>query len=68
MAETLVYKGSLVGHSGAVTAIATSPELPDAIVTASRDRKLILWSLTRDEVRTRLAACLARLGTDKRTV
>ena len=51
MAESLVYKGSLVGHAGSVTAIATSPELPDAIVTASRDRKLILWQLTRDEVR-----------------
>jgi len=36
MSETLVHRGDLVGHGNWVTAIATSPETPDAIVTASR--------------------------------
>jgi hypothetical protein len=36
MSEPLVYKGSLAGHSGWITAIATSPENPDMILTASR--------------------------------
>ena len=36
MSDTLVYKGSLEGHGGWVTAIATSSENPDMILTASR--------------------------------
>jgi hypothetical protein len=36
MSESLVYKGSLEGHGGWVTAIATSSENPDMILTASR--------------------------------
>ncbi|KAJ8292748.1 Guanine nucleotide-binding protein subunit beta-like protein [Rhodotorula toruloides] len=44
MSESLVYKGA-----GDVTAIATSSENPDMILTASRDKTIIMWSLTRDE-------------------
>ncbi|GAA5876744.1 hypothetical protein JCM8547_002035 [Rhodosporidiobolus lusitaniae] len=44
---SVVY--SLVGHKGDVTAIATSSENPDMILTASRDKTIIMWSLTRDE-------------------
>lgn len=44
------HAGSLVGHSGWVTAIATSSENPDTILTASRDKTIIVWQLTRDEV------------------
>lgn len=36
MGEPLAYKGSLTGHTGWVTAIATSSENPDMILTASR--------------------------------
>ncbi len=43
--------GSLVGHKGWVTAVATSSENPDMILTASRDKTIMVWQLTRDEVR-----------------
>src|ERR1700677_3480006 len=36
MAEQLRFLGSLAGHKGWVTAIATSSENPDMILTASR--------------------------------
>lgn len=36
MGEPLAFKGSLAGHSGWVTAIATSSENPDMILTSSR--------------------------------
>lgn len=36
MGEPLAFKGTLAGHSGWVTAIATSSENPDMILTASR--------------------------------
>merc|ERR1711881_623510 len=49
MSESLIFKGSLVGHKGDVTAIATSSENPDMILTASRDKTIIMWSLTRDD-------------------
>ncbi|KAH9993630.1 guanine nucleotide binding protein beta subunit [Russula vinacea] len=49
MAESLRFLGSLTGHSGWVTAIATSSETPDVILTASRDKSIIVWQLTRDE-------------------
>jgi guanine nucleotide-binding protein subunit beta-2-like 1 protein len=46
--DTLVSKGELKGHNGWVTAIATSSEVPDMVVTASRDKSLIVWKLTRE--------------------
>ncbi|KAI9346420.1 WD40-repeat-containing domain protein [Zopfochytrium polystomum] len=49
MAEKLVLRGTLRGHSGWVTAIATTPEAPDTILSASRDKTIIVWHLTRDE-------------------
>jgi guanine nucleotide-binding protein subunit beta-2-like 1 protein len=36
MSESLRFLGSLEGHKGWVTAIATSSENPDMILTASR--------------------------------
>jgi len=45
--EHLVLKGELKGHGGWVTAIATTGEQPDMIITASRDKSLILWHLDR---------------------
>jgi len=47
--ENLNYRGTLKGHVGWVTAIATgSLESPDVVVSASRDKSLIVWNLTRD--------------------
>ncbi|SRR6266478_6312433 len=41
MAESLRFLGSLTGHSGWVTAIATSSETPDVILTASRGNTIL---------------------------
>jgi guanine nucleotide-binding protein subunit beta-2-like 1 protein len=41
--------GKLVGHGGWVTAIATTMEQPDMILSASRDKSIIVWQLTREE-------------------
>ncbi|KAJ3043542.1 cross-pathway control WD-repeat protein cpc2 [Rhizophlyctis rosea] len=49
MADTLMLRGTLKGHSGWVTAIATTPEAPDMILSASRDKTIIVWHLTRNE-------------------
>jgi len=42
-------RGTLEGHSGWVTAIATPQTDSDFIVSASRDRTLIVWKLTRED-------------------
>jgi guanine nucleotide-binding protein subunit beta-2-like 1 protein len=39
----------LDGHGGWVTALATSMEVPDMLLSASRDKSLIYWTLTRDD-------------------
>jgi len=49
MTDTLALRGTLKGHSGWVTAIATTSENPDMILSASRDKTIIVWQLTRDE-------------------
>jgi len=51
MASTdhLVLRGTLEGHGNWVTALATSMEVPDMLLSASRDKSLILWNLTRDD-------------------
>jgi len=41
----------LKGHGGWITAIATTMEQPDMILTASRDKSVIQWTLTREEGR-----------------
>ncbi|KAH8827937.1 guanine nucleotide binding protein beta subunit [Flagelloscypha sp. PMI_526] len=41
MSEQLRFLGSLEGHKGWITAIATSQENPDLILTASRDKTII---------------------------
>ncbi|KAI9140511.1 WD40-repeat-containing domain protein [Paraphysoderma sedebokerense] len=47
--DTLVLRGQLEGHNNWVTAIATTPEAPDMILSSSRDKSIIVWQLTRDE-------------------
>ncbi|BDA48746.1 Guanine nucleotide-binding protein subunit beta-like protein [Coccomyxa sp. Obi] len=50
MAETLYHRGTLEGHSGWVTSIAT-PLDPnsDTILSSSRDKTILVWNLTREE-------------------
>ncbi|XP_052176072.1 guanine nucleotide-binding protein subunit beta-like protein [Diospyros lotus] len=49
MAETLVLRGTMRAHTDWVTAIATPIDNSDMIVTASRDKSIILWHLTKEE-------------------
>ncbi|RYP44202.1 hypothetical protein DL768_009318 [Monosporascus sp. mg162] len=49
MAEQLILKGTLEGHNGWVTSLATSIENPNMLLSGSRDKTLIIWNLTRDE-------------------
>ncbi|ORX92199.1 WD40 repeat-like protein [Basidiobolus meristosporus CBS 931.73] len=47
--DSLILRGTLKGHTNWVTAIATTPENPEMILSASRDKSIIVWNLTRDE-------------------
>jgi guanine nucleotide-binding protein subunit beta-2-like 1 protein len=53
--ESLTARGSLKAHNGWVTAIATTPnaqpgsDAENMIVSASRDKTLLVWQLTRQE-------------------
>jgi len=50
MAETLNFRGSLKGHQGWVTAIATPLDpASDIVLSASRDKTVIVWHLERSE-------------------
>jgi len=49
MGEQLKLRGTLSGHGGWVTAIATTTEDPNMILTASRDKSIIVWQLSREE-------------------
>jgi guanine nucleotide-binding protein subunit beta-2-like 1 protein len=49
--DTLSFRGTLKSHGGWVTAIATSAEMPDTLVSASRDKTIIVWKLTYEEGR-----------------
>jgi len=48
MGEQLSLRGTLVGHNNWVTAIATTSTDHNTILSASRDKSVIVWSLTRD--------------------
>jgi guanine nucleotide-binding protein subunit beta-2-like 1 protein len=49
MTEQMTLRGTLKGHTGEITQIATSSDFPDMILSASRDKSLIVWKLTRDD-------------------
>jgi len=49
MAEQLTLRGTLKGHNGWVTQIATTPMSPDMILSSSRDKSIIIWKLTKDD-------------------
>jgi len=44
--DSLVFRGTLVGHRGWVTGIATTFEESNLVVSSSRDKKLMIWELT----------------------
>lgn len=43
--EQLVLKGVLVGHNDWVTQIATTAQFPDIVLSASRDKTIVVWQL-----------------------
>jgi guanine nucleotide-binding protein subunit beta-2-like 1 protein len=47
--DTLSLRGVLKGHKGWVNSIATPEEGSDMILTASRDKTVIVWKITRGE-------------------
>lgn len=49
MADSLVLRGTIKGHSDVVTAIATPIDNSDVIVSSARDKSVLLWNLTREE-------------------
>lgn|ERR1719414_221350 len=48
MGEQLTLRGVLEGHDGWVTAIATTPENPNMVLSSSRDKRVIVWALTHE--------------------
>jgi guanine nucleotide-binding protein subunit beta-2-like 1 protein len=46
--EKLRCKGEMKAHGGWVTALATTLEQPDMLISASRDKSLIVWKVSRD--------------------
>ena len=49
MAETLVLRGTLAGHSDWVTCLATTIEQSDVLLSGSRDKSIIAWTLDGSE-------------------
>ena len=47
--EQLTLKGYLKGHTNWVTQIATNPQYPELLFSASRDKSLICWQLTKED-------------------
>merc|ERR1712010_283175 len=47
--SNFAMRGCLEGHAGWVTAIATTNENPDMILSASRDKCVMVWALTRED-------------------
>ncbi|XP_035583194.1 receptor of activated protein C kinase 1-like [Zalophus californianus] len=49
MTGQMTLRGTLKDHNGWVTQITTTPQFPDMILSASQDKTIIMWKLTRDE-------------------
>ncbi|KAI8053329.1 putative CPC2 protein [Syncephalis plumigaleata] len=45
--NTFILRDTLKGHNGWVTAIATSVDKPDTLLSASRDKSVMVWTITR---------------------
>merc|ERR1712211_168751 len=45
--STMPYalRGTLQGHNGAITSVATNRDTPDVLISASRDKTIISWTL-----------------------
>ena len=43
-------RGTLKGHGGAVTCLATNSETPDVLISGSRDKTIISWNLNADNL------------------
>lgn len=43
MADTLVLRGTMRGHTGMMTAIAAPIDNSDMIVSSSRDKSVLVW-------------------------
>jgi len=50
--EQMQFKAVLKGHNGWVTQIATTPRFPEVIISSSRDKKIIMWKINRDDHNT----------------
>lgn len=48
MSEQMTLRGTLQGHGGWVTQIATTPQFPDMLLSASRGMYLARYTLTRE--------------------
>jgi guanine nucleotide-binding protein subunit beta-2-like 1 protein len=46
MPESLTLRGTLTGHNDWVTSLATTPEDPSLLLSSSRDKSVMVWSLT----------------------
>jgi guanine nucleotide-binding protein subunit beta-2-like 1 protein len=44
--ETLSLRGTLKGHNGWITSLATTAEDPNLLLSSSRDKSVIAWQLT----------------------
>ncbi|KAL5726678.1 Guanine nucleotide-binding protein subunit beta [Ranunculus cassubicifolius] len=49
MAENLVLKGTMQGHTDTVTSIATPIDNSSMIISSSRDKSILVWNLTQEE-------------------
>ncbi|VDO94259.1 unnamed protein product [Soboliphyme baturini] len=47
--EQITLRGTLKGHGGWVTQVATTPSDPNRIISCSRDKTIIIWKLQKDE-------------------
>ena len=45
MGEQLTLRGTLMGHTNWVTSIATPSENNEMILSASRDKSVVVWSI-----------------------
>jgi guanine nucleotide-binding protein subunit beta-2-like 1 protein len=46
--EVMNLRGTLEGHGDWVTQVSTNPQYPEMLISSSRDKSLIVWSLTKD--------------------
>jgi guanine nucleotide-binding protein subunit beta-2-like 1 protein len=49
MGEALKLRGTLEGHGNWITAISTTEQDPNMILTSSRDKTVMVWELTRED-------------------